>query len=174
MDDLLRRCAQRDVAALETLYRESAGQLLGLLVSMLRDRALAEDALQEVFVRVWARASQYDAFRGKPMAWLISIARNRAIDLIRARRPLGSLDDMQLAGVEPAAEPLVAPESSATASALERCIRQLSEPQQRCIDLAYVRGLSHEEIATRLASPIGTVKSWVRRALISLKGCLES
>ena len=72
-----------------------------------------------------------------------------------------------------AAEALVAPESSATSSALERCMQQLSEAQQRCIDLAYARGLSHEEIAATLASPIGTVKSWVRRALISLRQCLE-
>jgi RNA polymerase sigma-70 factor, ECF subfamily len=173
MDSLLRRCAERDVAALETLYRETSGQLLGLLVSMLKDRALAEDALQEVFVRVWAHAGQYDEFRGKPMAWLVSIARNRAIDLIRARKPASSLDELNQAGIEPAAEPLNSPESTATGNALERCMEELSEPQQRCIELAYTGGLSHEEIAARLQSPIGTVKSWVRRALLSLKRCLE-
>jgi RNA polymerase sigma-70 factor (ECF subfamily) len=173
MDSLLRRCAQRDVTALEALYRATSGQLLGLLVAMLRDRALAEDALQEVFVRVWASAPQFDGFRGSAMAWLTSIARHRAIDLIRARKPFASLDELQLTGLEPAAEALVAPESSATGNALERCLRQLSESQQRCIDLAYVRGLSHEEIAATLASPIGTVKSWVRRALLSLRQCLE-
>ena len=87
MDSLLRRCALRDVTALEALYRATAGQLLGLLVAMLKDRALAEDALQEVYVRVWAAAPQFDGFRGSAMAWLTAIARHRAIDLIRARKP---------------------------------------------------------------------------------------
>ncbi|MEO7774870.1 MAG: sigma-70 family RNA polymerase sigma factor [Steroidobacteraceae bacterium] len=174
LDELLRRCGRRDVKALEALYRETSGRLLGVLVSMLRDRAQAEDVLQETFVRVWARAPQFDDYRGSAMAWLVSIARHRAIDVMRSRKSTTSLDDLQLAGIEPVAEPQIAPESSATAGALEHCMQQLSQSQQRCIELAYVRGLSHEEIAGSLRSPLGTVKSWVRRALLSLKLCLES
>lgn len=169
LETLLARCAHQDPRALEELYQQVAPILLALLLGMLRARDLAEDALQEVFIRVWRQAGQYDTHRGRAMAWLVSIARNRAIDMQRARRNLVPLETV----AEPAA-PASRVESTLTRNALERCLQLLSGDQRQCLVLAYQQGLSQDHIATRIGCPLGTVKSWVRRALLSLRQCLES
>lgn len=169
LEILLARCARQDSAALEELYRQVSPILLALLLGMLRARDLAEDALQEVFVRVWRQAGQYDAHRGRAMAWLVSIARNRAIDMQRANRNWVALESVP----EPAT-PALRVESTLTRNALERCMQLLSGDQRQCLVLAYQQGLSQDNIATTIGYPLGTVKSWVRRALVSLRQCLES
>jgi len=174
LEALLLRCARKDSAALETLYLRVAPRLLAVLLRMLRRRDLAEDVLQDVFVKVWQQAAQYDHLRGRPLAWLISIARYRAIDLQRATRPMlvfseseASLEpQFQVAG--PAAEQL------GLAAALVRCLEEIAAPQRRCLVLAYEQGLSHVEIARAVGEPLGTVKSWVRRSLQNLRRCIES
>ena len=173
---LLGRCARGESGALEELYRKTSSQLLACLIAVLRRRELAEEALQDVFVRIWQRANQFDAYRGRPMSWLVSIARNHAIDLIRQRKPMVSIDDEHTATIEdPAAlEQFEVTESGRTSAALQRCLKQLSVEQRRCISLAYVDGYSHEEIANVVASPLGTVKSWMRRGLMGLKRCMDS
>jgi RNA polymerase sigma-70 factor (ECF subfamily) len=176
IESLLGRCALRDERALEELYRAVSTQLYGLLVRMLHSRSVAEEALQDVMVKVWERADQYVAYRGRAMAWLTSIARYRAIDLLRAQR--------QDAPLEEAPEAALADETSTAANEsvaseklqhnLTDCLSQLNQEQQKCIALAYVDGYSHDQIARALVAPLGTVKSWVRRGLLSLKRCLES
>lgn len=165
-------CAAGSRPELERLYRATAPRLLGRLVALLGDRAQAEDALQEVYIKVWERARQFDATRGRPLTWMLSIARNHAIDLMRARRSRPSVDieGLELAddGPGPAGQ-----ESAATAALLARCLARLSEEQRRCLRLAYAGGRSQEEIAATLASPLGSVKSWIRRALLSLRECME-
>ena len=109
------------------------------------------------------------------MAWLVSIARYRAIDVVRSNRillPLDHPDDEP--GIELAVEPALPAESKRTRATLERCLGLLSDTQRRCVTLAFVNGLSHEEISTTIGSPLGTIKSWVRRGLLSLRECLES
>lgn len=175
IEGLLVRCASDDRQALESLYRLTSARLLGVLFRILRHRELAEDALQDVFVRVWQRARQYDVYKGRPMAWLVSIARYRAIDVVRSNRillPLDHPDDEP--GIELAVEPALPAESNRTRATLERCLGLLSDTQRRCVTLAFVNGLSHEEISTTIGSPLGTIKSWVRRGLLSLRECLES
>jgi RNA polymerase sigma-70 factor (ECF subfamily) len=176
LEALLVRCAAGDAAALETLYRRVAPILLAVLMRMLRKRDLAEDILQDVFVRIWQRAGQFDAIRGRPLAWLVSIARYRAIDMQRATRPLLALGEASLA-LEPqlrVSGPAETLEMQGGGSLLRRCLEQIAAPQRRCLVLAYQGGLTHSEIARAVGEPLGTVKSWVRRSLLSLRRCLES
>lgn len=176
LEQLIVRCAQQDARALEELYRVAAPSLFGCLMRMLHRREVAEDALQDVFVRIWQRAGQFDEVRGRPQAWLYSIARYRAIDEIRGGRGRNlPLDETH--------SEIAAPESTHTdagvefgarENALSRCLELLGVSQRRCLTLAFVEGYSHDQIAAAVASPLGTVKSWVRRGLISLRECLES
>jgi RNA polymerase sigma-70 factor, ECF subfamily len=169
LEVLLSRCASRDHKALEELYRKVSPQLLALLMGMLRTRDLAEDALQDVFVRVWRQAGQFEARRGRVLAWITSIARYRAIDMLRGRR--------DWVGLEAAPESTVSaahPESTLTQRALDRCLSLLPGDQRHCLVLAYQHGLTHDHIAASMGYPLGTVKSWIRRALSSLRGCLDS
>jgi RNA polymerase sigma-70 factor, ECF subfamily len=175
LEALLARCATGDGSALESLYALAAPILLAVLMKMLRNRDLAEDVLQDVFVKVWQQAGQFDRIRGRPLAWLISIARYRAIDIQRSQRPVVELTDVHL-DVEPALQ-VADTAGDATAlglgAALVRCLEQIAAPQRRCLALAYQQGLSHGEIARAVGEPLGTVKSWVRRSLLSLRRCLE-
>jgi len=176
LEQLLIRCADKDPAALETLYQRVSGQLLAVVLHILRRRDLAEDTLQEVFIRIWQQAGQYDQLRGRPLAWMISIARYRAIDLLRGQRRTVSLveDDLpeEFVASEDPSESIE--ESSRTQRALKDCLRILTVPQQRSLALAYQAGLSHEAVAASMQQPLGTVKSWIRRGLQSLRRCLES
>ncbi len=169
LEVLLARCARQDARALEQLYGLVSPLLLAVLLRILRNRELAEDALQDVFVRVWKQSGQYEAQRGRAMAWLTSIARYRAIDLHRSQKSWVALDSVD----EPTA-PTSRPESSLTQRTLNGCLEFLSGDQRRCLVLAYQDGLSHDGIASAMGHPLGTVKSWVRRALLSLRECLES
>lgn len=176
VEELLKRCAKRDSGAFEELYKKTSSQLMACLQAILRRRDLAEEALQDVYVRIWQRAGQFDGYRGRPMAWLMSIARYHAIDLVRARKPVVDLDQEQVTNIpDPTAEERVdARESERTRVTLERCLGQLTEPQRECLQLAYIEGYSHEQISSSTEHPLGTVKSWMRRGLQSLKRCMES
>jgi len=176
LETLLRRCALQDRAAFEELYRVAGPRLLACLVAILRRRDVAEDALQECFVRIWRRAGQFDAYRGRAIGWLVSIARYHAIDLVRAGRTTVPLSDAMSATLEdPAAErEFERAESSLTDSKLQHCLGALPDEQRRSVVLAYSHGLTHDDIARQLTTPLGTVKSWVRRGLQSLRRCMQS
>ena len=149
--------------------------LLAVLVRMLRRRDLAEDALQDVFVSVWQRARQFDPIRGRALAWLVSMARYRAIDLQRAARPALALSEVSALEGELRSEgPTDAIELLGSGALLRRCLEQIAAPQRNCLVLAYQDGLTHSEIARAVNEPLGTVKSWVRRSLLALRRCLES
>lgn len=172
---LLERCAAGDPGALQRLYELTSPLLFGCLNRMLHRRALAEEALQDVFVSIWQRAAQFRASRGRPMAWMMSIARYRAIDLLRKERAAPAL----VAELpEPAAESMQSQDPSETWAApqgmLERCLALLNDRQRQCLELAFLGGKSHEDISRLTGSPLGTVKSWIRRALQSLRSCLEA
>jgi RNA polymerase sigma-70 factor (ECF subfamily) len=176
LEALLSRCAAGEAAALETLYVRVAPILLAVLMRMVKRRDLAEDVLQDVFVKVWQQAKQFDPIRGRPLAWLVSMARYRAIDLQRASRPALALSELG-----PALEPRFQVDSPGeengvlgTGGLLLRCLEQIAAPQRRCLVLAYQEGLTHSEIARAVGEPLGTVKSWVRRSLLALRRCLES
>jgi RNA polymerase sigma-70 factor, ECF subfamily len=177
LERLLSRCATADSQALERLYALVSPMLFACITRILRRRALAEEALQDVFISIWQQAGLYSAARGRPVAWMMSIARYRAIDLLRRERFAPTLvaqpEEYRTSDAEPDSDSRSAAWLP-SAEAMQRCLALLSEQQAHCLELAYVNGNSHEDIARLMASPLGTVKSWIRRALRSLRRCLES
>jgi len=161
---------------MQSLYERIAPQLLAVLTSILRTRAAAEDALQDVFIRIWRQAGQYEQIKGRPLSWMVAIARYRAIDLLRATRITVQLERAELAGAEQLQieSPTENMEFGATAASLGRCLRLLNASQRQCLVLAYTNGLSQERIAQSISQPLGTVKSWMRRGLLSLRECMET
>jgi RNA polymerase sigma-70 factor (ECF subfamily) len=176
IEHLLGRCAQRDERALQELYQLISGQLLGVLIRILRRRAVAEEALQDVMVKIWERADQYVAYRGRAMAWISAIARYRAIDLLRRQQAASPIEDAPAEALVDitAADFVDGTTSARMRKALNDCFSKLTPEQRRCLELAYVDGYSQDQIAGEIHSPLGTVKSWIRRGLSSLKRCLDS
>ena len=175
LEELVARCAAGDAAALKLLYQNTAAQLFGVLKRILLRADLAEEALQDVYVSIWRNAKEYRASKGAVFTWMTSIARYRAIDIKRSRSHEVSFADP----VEYVREDLDVAADLANVAALhadverlKRCLAQLGLMQRNAVCLAYMNGLTHDEVATALGSPLGTVKSWVRRGLESLKGCL--
>jgi RNA polymerase sigma-70 factor (ECF subfamily) len=179
--DLLHACAQGRQTAFQALYREVSPQLFAVMVRILKRKDLAEEALQDALLSVWRNAGSYNADKGAPMTWLVSICRYRALDLLRREKREVSLDtgreDLDEEGQPVSDGEAVTdavPLSKAEERKLEDCMGRLNGGQQQSLRLAYVEGCTHEEIAARVGSPVGTVKSWVRRGLESLKRCLEA
>ena len=183
LSHLLARAGLGDRAAFATLYERTSSHLFAVVLRINKDRGQAEDILQEVYVSVWRAAQGFDAAQAQPLTWLTSIARNRAIDSLRRSQtqpqfhsaaPSDSensdvYDD--LADDKPG--PLELLSQASEARALSHCMQHLSAQQRQSVALAFYEGLSHAEVATKMHQPLGTVKSWVRRAMQSLKSCLE-
>ena len=184
LSELLARTGLGDRRAFEALYARTSAHLFAVVLRVQRDRATAEDLLQEIYVSVWKAASGFDAARSQPLTWLTSIARNRAIDSLRRQQaqpqiesasPLDDDDGPELVDThaDPSPGPLELLNRASDARQLSQCMEHLSPPQRQSLALAFFDGLSHAEVAEQLREPLGTVKSWVRRALSTLKGCLE-
>ena len=182
VSELLARIGLRDAQAFEALYRRVASRLLAVALRVTQERAAAEDVLQEVFAAIWNRADHAAPGQHRTLAWLCVVTRHRAIDLLRKRRPEEPLHWRDEHGEErmhdvPAdddASPmahLVAREGDAQ---LARCMGELESEPRRALLLAFHDGLTHAEIAQRMARPLGTVKAWTRRSLMRLKGCMEA
>src|SRR6185436_18708433 len=146
---------------------------------ILRERALAEDLLQEAFVNIWHHAGTYAAAKAKPQTWLASIVRNRCLDQLRRREPDTMTmtrdedeTEMDFEALGPTPEELLL--SGADAHSVRACVEGLEGGQKQAIALAFVRGMSHAELALHLREPLGTVRSWVRRGLERLRKCLEA
>jgi RNA polymerase sigma-70 factor (ECF subfamily) len=178
LEPLLAAVARGQQPAFAELYARTSPHLFALLLRMLGRRDWAEEALQDCYVRIWQRSESYDAERGAPMAWLMTIARYRALDLLRARRP--ELTESQFDADAPSplerADETASPEADAVAGEglgrLEKCMEGLGLEQRQSVLLAYYEGYTHTELARRLQAPVGTVKSWVRRGLLQLRECL--
>ena len=171
LDAALARCAAGDRAALRLLYDLEAPRMLGIALRILRRRDLAEEAVQDAFMRAWRSARNFDPARGAARHWLYAIVRNRALTIVRDEGRFLSNDAVdRLEAPDEAAESALAllPESNA----LRRCLEQLDMRRRTAVLLAYVHGLSHGEIAGKLSVPLGTAKSWTRRGLISLQECM--
>ena len=170
---LLRSCADGDRRAFRRLYELQSPRLYGLALRMMRQPALAADAVHDAFIQVWQRSARFDPARGAAEAWLTSLVRYRAIDILRrrAREQYGHEREDE---VDPSSDVLQQLGERAEGEALHRCLGELEEGQRKVVLLAFMEGLSHSELATRLQAPLGTVKSWVRRALLGLRRCLEA
>lgn len=178
LQNLIDRVAERDDTALMQLYERTSAKLYGLALRITGQRDLAEDALQETFLQVWKTAADYRASLSPPLAWLGLIARSRALDQLRrqkvAREQLTETLDETLADTlhSDAADPLDASQASQQARALHECLAQLERKQRAVVSLAYLRDLSHSELAQQLRLPLGTVKTWIRRGLDQLRSCM--
>ena len=168
---LLETCADGDREAFARLYRLTSPKLYGLALRMLKQEARAQECLQDAFLNIWRNAAHYDPAKAAPMTWMISIIRHRALDLLRQRRPDVHLDEYEVAERSGYSDPL--PMLSGEADALARCLDELRDTQRRCLLLAYYEGLTHPELAARMDTPLGTVKTWIRRGLEQMKQCLE-
>lgn len=181
---LLARTGTGDRVAFAALYAQSSSHLFAVVLRICRDRAQAEDILQEVYVNVWRAAGGFDAAQSQPLTWLTSIARNRAIDSLRRAQTQPQVQtsssmaddedsDVYDSTADDAPGPLELLSRASEARALSTCLDGLSAPQRQSVALAFYDGLSHAEVAEKMGEPLGTVKSWVRRALLSLKSCLD-
>ena len=170
---LLAAVAAGEGSALRAIYARQSNRLFGVANAILRDRDVAADALHDAFLRIAARAGQFDPARGSAEAWLASIVRHAALDIIRARGREIPTDDPMLGDEAEAAEAEARLVATAEGRRLGACLTALEPMSRAGIVLAYVHGLSHSQIAERLGSPPGTVRSWIRRGLISLRECLS-
>lgn len=172
--ELIARVAGADRDAFRALYGTASGKLFAVAVRILQDRSEAEDAVQEVFTRVWLNARKFDSARARGMTWLIAIARNHAIDRLRAR-PTPADSDEALAALSdgrPGAEAQVI--AKGEARRIADCFATLDADRAEAIRGAYLGGLSYEALAARHAVPLNTMRSWLRRGLMKLKECLEA
>ncbi len=170
---LMQRVAGGDKAAFQRLYAATSAKLYGIVLRILVRRDLADEALQDVYIRVWEKAGDYDPSRASPITWLATIARNRALDEVRRVRPI-SMEEapevMQFAADDPDAFEQLA--SSDDAKRLRACLDGLERERKEIVVLAYFNGLSREELAARFGRPEGTIKTWIHRSLAQLKACL--
>jgi RNA polymerase sigma-70 factor (ECF subfamily) len=169
---LLTQCAAGDRAAFRRLYELQSARLFGAALRITRQSALASDAVHDALLQVWQNAARFDPGRGNGEAWLLSLVRYRALDIARRGvRETPVADVPEQADEDP--DPLARLQTATEAGDLHRCLQELEPDRRRLVSMAFVDGLTHSELADRLSLPLGTVKSWIRRALTSLKRCLE-
>jgi RNA polymerase sigma-70 factor, ECF subfamily len=173
IEGMIARMAMGDRKALGSLYAATSGKLYGIAVRVLGDRTEAEDALQEIYVKIWHNADRYRVNGLSPMTWLITVARNHAIDRLRARRGQRStpLDEVaELADLSPS------PEDAAVASSMrgriEECLRALDPDRADAVRRAYLAGETYADLAARYGIPLNTIRTWLRRSLLKLRECL--
>jgi RNA polymerase sigma-70 factor (ECF subfamily) len=171
--DDLARVGAGDRAALKRVFDATSAKLFGVCRRILPDGTAAEDALQDAYIKVWKNAARFDATRASPITWLCAIARNTALDAVRAngRGEVGHDALVGQAAVE--AMPAMAVDTSPDVQSLARCLDQLEANQRGVIVAAFYDGFSYSELATARNVPLGTMKSWIRRGLALLKGCLD-
>ena len=174
---LLALTATGDQRAFQQLYANSSSHLFGLLLRMLKRRDWAEEALQDCYIKIWQKAETYEPLKGAPLTWLMTVARYRALDLLRVKRPEVEMPEEGEEVPFSMEDTSESPEDRAVESEgigrLEGCMKGLQQEQRQSVLLAYYEGYTHQELAARLNAPLGTVKSWVRRGLSKLRECLE-
>ncbi|WP_434611947.1 sigma-70 family RNA polymerase sigma factor [Tabrizicola sp. M-4] len=176
--ELLSRVAQQDRAAFRTLYSQTSAKLMGVLLRILGNRAEAEEALQEVFTRVWLRAGRFDATKGRGMTWLIAITRNHAIDRLRARPDDAARGDNdgelldRVRDTAPTAETRLI--ARGEAGRIADCFETLEPDRAEAVRGAYLRGLSYQDLAAQYDVPLNTMRTWLRRGLLRLRECLDA
>ncbi|WP_338720804.1 sigma-70 family RNA polymerase sigma factor [Devosia sp. XK-2] len=172
--DLIARCALRDRLAFRALYQRTSAKLFGVVLRILKNRAEAEEAIQEVYIKIWQRSDRYVDGQYSPISWLVAIARNHALDMVRARRPAGDGLDaaMEIADTGPSPERLA--QSSEDGQRIETCLATLEPDRAEAVRGAYLDGYSYDELAQRFSVPLNTMRTWLRRSLIKLRECLTA
>jgi RNA polymerase sigma-70 factor, ECF subfamily len=172
---LLAQVALGNRAAFEALYHGTANRLFGICLRVLTQRSEAEDALQEVYTTVWRKAAQFDPGKANATAWLGMIARNKAIDRLRAlpaHQARVSFEQAQNVA-DQGTSPVQSVETSKDRARLEHCLERLEPKRRSLIHAAFFDGLTYEELAARIEAPLGSIKSWIRRGLLQLRECLD-
>ncbi len=172
--NLIVRVAMKDRAAFDLLYRRTSAKLFGVCLRVLSDRSEAEEALQDVFVKIWTKADRFAVSESSPVSWLVAIARNHAIDRIRSRgrQAAAAIDEaMEIADDSPG------PEAQTVASGerlrIDGCLDELEQDRSAAVRGAYLDGDSYAELADRHKVPLNTMRTWLRRSLMKLRECLE-
>jgi len=171
---LLGAVARGDEAAFERLYDATRSKLYGVLLRILGKTALAEEVMAETYLKVWKMADQFDPATASPITWMVAMARNRAIDIVRKQGDV-AINNEEPEAAQPAAEtpaPLARREMTAELKRLLSCLGRLDPEKQRIVLLAYYSGWSRDQLATKLDIPVNTIKTWLRRSLLEIRECM--
>jgi RNA polymerase sigma-70 factor (ECF subfamily) len=175
LSEIMKKVAARDRQAFAILYEATSAKLYGIILRILSSRAIADEILQEVYVKIWERAADFDTTRASPITWMAAIARNRALDEVRRKSPL-SIEDtpetMELADVFE--DPLAKQERTEELAHLLSCLDGLDQEKRKLVLMAYYRGMSRDALAQKFNAPVATIKTWLHRSLIQLRTCLNS
>ncbi|MFV2052422.1 sigma-70 family RNA polymerase sigma factor [Aliiroseovarius sp. YM-037] len=173
IEDLIARVALADRSSFDRLYELTSAKLFGVCLRVLKDRAEAEDVLQDIFVTIWQKADRYAANGLSPMTWLITIARNRAIDRLRARRVPVETPDVVAEMRDPAPGPEAAAIAGGELARITACFDELEADRAQAVRGAYLEGETYADLAEKFGVPVNTMRTWLRRSLIKLKECLS-
>jgi RNA polymerase sigma-70 factor (ECF subfamily) len=174
IEGLINRIAMGDRAAFVALYRATSPKLMGVCLRILKNRGDAEEALQEIYIKIWQRAKTFATGHSGPIAWLATIARNHAIDTIRARKPASdNLDAVYDLADDMTPNPEQRMGTVDEGRRIDRCMAELDPAHARAVRRAYVEGLSYLELADDLKIPLNTVRTWLRRSLLKLRECIQ-
>lgn len=170
---LIVRVAMKDRGAFDVLYQRTSAKLFGVCLRVLADRSEAEEALQEVFVKVWTKADRFAVSELSPISWLVAVARNHSIDRVRARvKRASNIDEaMDIADDRPGPEAMAV--ATSESQRIHGCLDELEEDRSAAVRGAYLNGESYVELAERHKVPLNTMRTWLRRSLMKLKDCLE-
>jgi RNA polymerase sigma-70 factor (ECF subfamily) len=171
--ELISRTALRDRQAFRDLYSRTSAKLFGVALRILRDRSEAEEALQDVYIKIWQRADRYVAGGSSPISWMVAVARNHALDVLRSRRPLSEDIDAALDVADTAPDPEQATVESGERARIELCLDTLEPDRASAVRGAYLDGSSYEDLAARHKVPLNTMRTWLRRSLLKLRECLS-
>ena len=172
LENLLRQSVDGNTDAFEQLYNATSAKLFGIVLRILKNRAQSEDALQDIYVRIWQKAGDFEPGRASIITWMATIARNRAIDIVRRQRPEADIEDADIDTLISSGSAFDQMAVADEMRQLEYCLNNLEDDRQQIVKLAYLEGWSRAELAERFAQPVGTIKTWLHRSLRQLKECL--
>jgi RNA polymerase sigma-70 factor (ECF subfamily) len=170
--DLIARTALGDRGAFRTLYTRTSAKLFGVALRILKDRAEAEEALQDIYVKIWQRADRYQAGQYSPISWLVAVARNHCLDRLRVRRPVADGIDAALDIADAGPDPEQAVAGTEERGRIEDCLGRLEADRADAVRGAYLDGYSYDELARQHGVPLNTMRTWLRRSLMKLRECL--
>lgn len=170
---LIMRTSMKDRSAFDALYQATSAKLFGVCLRVLNDRSEAEEALQEVYIKVWTKADRFVASDLSPISWLVAIARNQSIDRLRRRKAPAVDIEAALDVADGAPDPEAVSVASGEGAKIEHCLAELEKNKSEAVRGAYLDGYSYEQLAARFEVPLNTMRTWLRRSLIKLRECLE-
>lgn len=173
ISELITRVSLRDRSAFDSLYRRTSAKLFGVCLRILSSRAEAEEAMQDVFVKIWLKADRFSVSGQSPVSWLVAIARNHAIDRLRARREMAVAPETMVDLRDPAPGPEQRTIATSERHQLDGCLDELEEDRAAAVRGAYLDGESYADLALRHGVPLNTMRTWLRRSLMRLKDCLQ-